>query len=64
MAGSVLMFLEAGQVQEAIPEFVEALRLRPDLVQSRYFLGNALAQLGKLPEAIKEYQLVIGREAQ
>ena len=48
-----------GKLDEAIAEFREALRLKPDFAPVQNNLGLALAEGGKLDEAIAEYQSVL-----
>jgi protein O-mannosyl-transferase len=45
-----------GRLQEAIPHFVEALRIKPDYPQARVSLGSALANTGHLPEALTQFE--------
>jgi protein O-mannosyl-transferase len=45
-----------GRLQEAIPHFVEALRIKPDYPQARVSLGSALANTGHLPEALAQFE--------
>ena len=45
-----------GRLQEAIPHFVEALRLKPDYPQARVSLGSALASQGRLGEARAQFE--------
>ncbi len=49
-----------GRLDEAIAEFREALRLKPDLAEAHYNLGNALYALpDRLNEAVYEYQAAV-----
>ena len=41
-----------GKLPEAVGQFEEALRQKPDFAEAHYNLGYALAQLGRMPEAI------------
>ena len=43
-------------MDEAIRQFQEALRLKPDSAQAHYNLGVALAKKGQMDEAISQYQ--------
>ena len=43
-----------GKLEEAIAEYREALRLKPDYPEAHANLGNALKDQGKLDEAITE----------
>jgi tetratricopeptide (TPR) repeat protein len=45
-----------GRLEEAMPHFVEALRIKPDYPQARVSLGSALANTGHLPEALVQFQ--------
>ena len=47
---------QKGQIDEAISQFQEALRLQPDDAEARYNLGNALAEKGQPDEAISQFQ--------
>lgn len=44
-----------GMIDEAIVQYKEALRLKPDYPDARNNLGNALAQQGRFAEAIVQY---------
>lgn len=44
-----------GMIAEAIVQYKEALRLKPDYPDARNNLGNALAQQGQFEEAIVQY---------
>ena len=46
----------SGRLPEAIPHFVEALRLRPDYPQARVSLGSAFASEGRLDEARAQFE--------
>jgi tetratricopeptide (TPR) repeat protein len=47
---------QAGRVQEAIRQYEQALRLKPDFAEAHNGLGAALAQAGKIEEAIEQYE--------
>lgn len=47
---------QANKVEEAIPEFEEAIRLQPGLFEAHYNLGNALEASGRTPEALARYR--------
>ena len=47
---------DQGQIDEAIRQFHEALRLAPDHADFHFNLGIALAQQGKLAEAIQHFE--------
>jgi len=48
--------LRAGKTEDAIAQYGEALRIRPDYVEAHYNLGNALLQAGKTEDAIAQYR--------
>ena len=48
-----------GQTDEAISQFQEAIRLKPDFANACYNLGNAFAEKGEIDEAIRQYQEAI-----
>ncbi len=50
--GTVL--LQAGNVQESISQYEQALRIKPDYAEARFGLGSALLQEGKVQEAIAQ----------
>ena len=43
-------------MDEAIRQFQEAIRLKPDYAEAHYNLGNALDKKGRTDEAIRQYQ--------
>jgi tetratricopeptide (TPR) repeat protein len=45
-----------GREAEAIKEFRIALEMKPDSALARFHLGNTFHKMGRLPEAIAEYQ--------
>jgi protein O-mannosyl-transferase len=47
--------LAQGQISEAIREFQEAIRLKPDYARAHYNLGNAFSNHGQISEAISEF---------
>jgi tetratricopeptide (TPR) repeat protein len=47
---------QVGRVQEAIIQFEQALRLKPDYAEVHNNLGSVLRQAGKLEEAIEQYK--------
>lgn len=49
-------FLHEGQTSEAIRQFQEAIRLKPDDAEIRNNLGNALFRDGQTEEAIRQFQ--------
>src|SRR5208283_4031560 len=48
--------LDKGQTDEAISQFQDAIRLRPDLVNAHYNLGVALSAKGQIDEAVGQFQ--------
>ncbi|UCE99319.1 MAG: tetratricopeptide repeat protein [Planctomycetota bacterium] len=48
-----------GKLDEAIEQYHEALRIKPDYAITHYNLGNALLAQGKVDEAIDEYHQTI-----
>jgi Tfp pilus assembly protein PilF len=50
---------EKGQTDEAIRQFQEAVRLRPDYAKARINLGVALGQRNRTDEAIRQFQEVL-----
>jgi tetratricopeptide (TPR) repeat protein len=46
----------SGRVQEAMQQYEEALRLKPDYAMARNNLAGALLRLGKVQEAISQYE--------
>jgi tetratricopeptide (TPR) repeat protein len=51
--------LQAGQLDEAISQFQEAIRLEPNDAEAYYNLGNALGKKGQADAAINQYQEAI-----
>ncbi len=45
-----------GRLPEAIVQYEQALRIKPDIAEVHYNLGNALARVGRVPEAIVQYE--------
>jgi len=48
--------LGVGRVPEAIGQYEQALRIKPDLAETHISLGLALVRLGRVQEAIEQYQ--------
>jgi tetratricopeptide (TPR) repeat protein len=48
-----------GRLEEAMPHFVEALRINPDYPQARVSLGSALANTGHMAEAIAQFEAAV-----
>ena len=53
----------AGKYKEAVEEFSEAVRLKPDWVQAHYALALSLTETEKLKEAIDEFKQVLKLDA-
>ncbi len=53
------IFSRAGQTQEAIDQYEQALRLKPDYAEAHENLGVALEKTGKLQEAIGHYEQAV-----
>jgi tetratricopeptide (TPR) repeat protein len=51
--------LNQGQTDEAISEYQEAIRLKPDYADAHYNLGLALARKNQIDEAISQYQTAL-----
>ena len=47
---------QAGRFEEAIGEYEQALRLKPDYAGAQYNLGVTLARTGRTPEAIEHWE--------
>jgi tetratricopeptide (TPR) repeat protein len=48
--------LQLGRIQEAIGQYEQALRIKPDLAEAHYNLGLALAKGGRIEEAINHWE--------
>jgi tetratricopeptide (TPR) repeat protein len=44
---------------EAIAEYEQAVRIKPDYVEAHFNLGLALEKMGRVPESIEHYQQVL-----
>ena len=55
-ANLATVYSRRGQLDEAIREYREALRLNPYYALAHYNLGNALLQKGQVDEAIQHYE--------
>ena len=53
------ILLKAGHVPDAIAQFGQALRLKPDFAEAHYDLGVALAQAGRVQQAISHYEQAV-----
>jgi len=51
-----VVFMQRGQVPEAIEQYQQTLQLKPDYAEAYNNLGNALRRVGRVPEAIKSFQ--------
>jgi Flp pilus assembly protein TadD len=49
-------YLDAGQPENAVEEYRETIRLKPDYSAAHRGLGRALERAGRIPEAIAAYQ--------
>ena len=49
-------YLDAGQPENAVEEYRETIRLKPDYSAAPRGLGRALERAGRIPEAIAAYQ--------
>lgn len=56
-----LNFLVAGQLDLAIEELQQAMRLQPDSIDMRMMLGNLLREKGQVGRAIQEHQALLQR---
>ena len=56
-----LLSVEAGDLEAALAEFSESLRLRPDLAAAHYNVGNALLLLRRFDEAERYFRAAIDR---
>lgn len=54
--GNLGMLKLNSSLDEAVAQFKEALRLKPDLAEAHTNLGNALQRMGRLKEAVAEYR--------
>jgi tetratricopeptide (TPR) repeat protein len=54
--------VRAGQLNEAVPEYEEALRLRPDFAKARSNYGDALLRLGRTSDAAAQFEIALGTD--
>lgn len=50
---------KGGRIDQAIEEYLEALRIEPNFAEARYNLGITLVQKGNFKGAIREYRKAI-----
>jgi tetratricopeptide (TPR) repeat protein len=51
--------MQRGAVDEAIPQFQQAVKINPDYAEAYYNLGNMLFQKGAVDEAIAQFQQAV-----
>jgi len=51
--------LEQGRASEAMDQYQQALRIKPDFADAQFNLGLASVQLGRLPEAIGHFERAV-----
>ena len=51
-----LSWAKKGQTDEAIRQFEETIRLKPDFAEAHYNLGTALGMKGQINQAISEFR--------
>jgi len=56
---AALLYVEAGDLQQAIRHFAESVRLQPESAAAHYNLGTALLGLGKRDEARHDFELAL-----
>jgi hypothetical protein len=54
-----VVLAQSGELEEAIGQFEQTIRLKPDYAQAYYDLGGALAQSGRIQEAIKQFEQAV-----
>ncbi len=57
--GLGIVYNKQGQLDEAIKEYLTAIRFKPAYADAHYNLGNVYEKQGQLDEAIKEYKLAL-----
>lgn len=53
------IYYSQNRLEEAMPEYMIALKLRPDYAQNHYNIGNAYLKKGYLDEAIRSYMTAL-----
>ncbi len=51
-----IALMRSGRLQDAIAEYEQALRIKPDFARAHYTLGIALVEAGKVVDAIEHYR--------
>jgi len=57
--GLGIVYNKQGRLDEAIKEYLTAIRFKPAYADAHYNLGNVYEKQGQLDEAIKEYKLAL-----
>ena len=52
-----VLYVEEHKYNQALPEFQQALKLKPDLAEAHYHLGQVYSRLGEKASAKREYDL-------
>jgi len=53
------LFASSGDIDKAIPEYKEAIRLSPEYAEAHYNLGNAFISQGDVESAKAQYKMVV-----